>query len=719
MKKKIIELMYTFIKKIMERFTLFLNKCDFLGYFDIIKNDSPQISKIYIYIDLFLIYFFLPFNVAELIKILEAQEKKPIFNKVQLIFLRIFLYIGVKRLYIYSSLFGSFGLIFIFGYCFFLTNFNILLLFGFPISIFLMFLLKKYVYCVRFIYFSTTLFFFYKLCKALHLFLVNNYAISRTPLAFHYNSPVSNKSFTLSLLDFNYTLSFEINGFSIYFLFLTTLIFFLVAFYELFNDFIPFNDTSLKKYYETKYNQDLLLLKQKTYLDNFNISLSIFNVNLPFLNLQDLLYQKYQIYFKTHRQYEKALYLYFWLRKPLTNDKINLFLFYLFLEWFICLAFLTKDLLFFYITFECSIIPMLLLIGLKGSRIRKVRANYLFFLYTFIGSLFMLSALIIIFQQTHTFNIDILKNLDQTGLFSNLMLKYLWFAIFLTFAFKIPLIPFHLWLPEAHVEASTSGSVILAALLLKLGFYGILCFLIPIFPKITLFFIPMVQCIAILSIVYSALIAIRQVDMKRIIAYSSINHMAFSLMGLFSFTATGIKGSFILMISHGFVSAALFFCIGFLYKRTHTRIITQYSGLTLIMPHFIILFGFFLFSNIGFPGTLSFIAELSLILGICNHDLILGIICIILLFFSTIFSILLFNKIAFNYFKLKLTSFSTTFLIQNFSTMLKDLSRIELLILIILAYYTIRYGIKPDSLFTLLTPDITKLLLTIKLGSIL
>jgi NADH-quinone oxidoreductase subunit M len=561
---------------------------------------------------------------------------------------------------------------------------------------------------VRCTFFTTTLFFFFKICYAIHLFLVNNYAILRAPLALHFNSFVSPKTYTIALLDFDYTFYFNLDGFSVYFLLLTTLIFVLIAIYELFDTYIPYNIIELKQYYKVAYQQDLNLLKQKNYLNFFKINYIFKKEILSYSELEILLEKKYQIYFEIQKQANKILHLFSFFHSPLSTDKINLFIIYLFIEWFICLSFLTQDLLFFYIVFECSIIPMLLLIGLKGSRTRKIRAVYLFFLYTFIGSLFMLSALIIIYNKMHTFNILILMNLDKLDLFSPLILKYLWFAIFITFAFKIPLMPFHLWLPEAHVEASTSGSVILAALLLKLGFYGMLRFLIPMFPNITLFFLPMVQTIAIISIIFSAIIALRQTDIKRIIAYSSINHMAFGLLGLFSLNATGLKGSILLMISHGFVSAALFFCIGFLYKRTHTRIITQYSGITTTMPLFIIFFGIFIFSNMGFPGTLSFIAELGIIFGICHNNLIFGIICIINLFFVTIFSIILFNKVAFNSFKIQNLNFYNIFMV------IKDLSKMEFLILFILTYYIIRYGIKPDSLFSLITPDITKFLIKLK-----
>lgn len=660
-------------------------------------------------------------NPTKIIELLEIQKQKPIFNKIQLFLIKIFLYLCTKRTLHYSNLISSFILIFIFGYFYQFINLIMLLIIVFPLGILLLLFLKKKenkMYYIRLIYLSITLFFFFKLCYTIHFFFINNYVNSNTPLAFDYCSFISPKNFIITLLNFKYTLSFCIDGFSIYFLFLTTLIFCLVAFYEIFNNFIPYNDISLKTFYQNKYNYDSTLLNQQNYNNFFNITISIFNIKIPFFKLQNLLIKKYQIYFKMHKQYNKMMHLISFLNEKINNDQINLFIIYLFIEWFICLSFLTKDLLFFYITFECSIIPMFLLIGLKGSRERKIRASVLFFLYTFLGSLFMISALIIIFKQIHTFDITFLTNLDKTNIFTPFILKYLWFAIFMTFAFKIPLMPFHLWLPEAHVEASTSGSVILAALLLKLGLYGMLRFLIPMFPKITLFFIPMVQVIAILSIIYSAIIATRQVDMKRIIAYSSINHMAFSLLGLFSLTATGLKGSIILMISHGFVSAALFFCIGFLYKRTHTRIITQYSGITLTMPIFIILFGIFIFANMGFPGTLSFIAEFSLILGICSNDFIFGIICIINLFFIAIASIILFNKIAFNYFKMQITLFLNKVSIKDFSSIIKDLSIIENIILIILAYYTIRYGINPDSLFELLTPDITKFLLNIRLNNL-
>ena len=196
---------------------------------------------------------------------------------------------------------------------------------------------------------------------------------------------------------------------------------------------------------------------------------------------------------------------------------------------------------------------------------------------------------------------------------------------FASFAVKIPIVPLHIWLPEAHVEAPTAGSVILAGLLLKLGTYGLLRFSFPLFPQGTAYFTPLIYTIAIISVIYSSFTTLRQIDLKRIIAYSSVAHMNFSLLGLFSNTIQGIQGGLILMLSHGFVSSALFLSIGVLYDRYHTRILKYYSGLTLIMPLFSTIFLFFSLSNLGLPGTSSFIGEILILVGAFHHNIIVAI----------------------------------------------------------------------------------------------
>jgi len=258
---------------------------------------------------------------------------------------------------------------------------------------------------------------------------------------------------------------------------------------------------------------------------------------------------------------------------------------FLFLETFMIAVFCMLDLILFYVFFESVLIPMFLIIGVWGSRERKIRAAYQFFLYTLIGSLFMLLAILLIYFQVGTTDLQVLMTTE----FSERRQFFLWLAFFLSFAVKVPMIPFHIWLPEAHVEAPTSGSVILAGILLKLGTYGFLRFSIPLFPEATVYFTPSIYTLSVLGIIYASFTTLRQIDLKKIIAYSSVAHMGFVTLGLFSLNTQGIEGAILLMLSHGFVASALFLCIGILYDRTHTRLIRYYGGLVQTMP----LFSFF------------------------------------------------------------------------------------------------------------------------------
>ncbi len=265
-------------------------------------------------------------------------------------------------------------------------------------------------------------------------------------------------------------------------------------------------------------------------------------------------------------------------------------LLFLFLEIFLLLIFSVLDLVLFYIFFESVLIPMFLIIGIWGSRERKIKASYFFFIYTLLGSLVMLLGILLILFETGTTNFLTLTSYQ----FSYDRQLLLWLMFFISFAVKLPVIPFHIWLPEAHVEAPTVGSVILAGVLLKLGVYGLVRFSFVLFPYANMYFIPFVYTISLISILYSSLTTLRQIDLKRIIAYSSVARMNFGLLGLFSNTIQGLIGGLFLSISHGFVASALFLCIGVLYDRHHTRLLKYYSGLSVIMPVFSLIFLFFL-----------------------------------------------------------------------------------------------------------------------------
>ena len=280
------------------------------------------------------------------------------------------------------------------------------------------------------------------------------------------------------------------------------------------------------------------------------------------------------------------------------------------ISFFLFNIFCVLDLVFFYVFFESILIPMFLLIGIWGSRQRKIHAVYQFFFYTILGSLLMLLSILFIYSYAQTTDVRLLYHMN----FSFNRQLVLWFCFFFAFAVKVPLFPFHIWLPEAHVEAPTIGSVLLAGVLLKMGSYGLLRFVIPLFNDANYFFLPFVYTLCIFGIVYTCCTTIRQVDLKKIIAYSSVSHMSFVILGLFSVNIVGIAGSIFLMLSHGIVSGGLFFLVGCIYDRFKTRILFYYSGLVNVMPLFAVLFFILILGNISFPGTSGFIGELLIYL---------------------------------------------------------------------------------------------------------
>lgn len=272
----------------------------------------------------------------------------------------------------------------------------------------------------------------------------------------------------------------------------------------------------------------------------------------------------------------------------------------------------TLDLLTFYVLYESTLIPMFLLIGLGGSRSRKIRAAYMLVLYTLFGSLFMLPCLLFIYSETGTTNLELLYYY-QWSLDKQLIL---WWGFFFAFAVKIPMLPIHLWLPEAHVEASTAGSVLLAGVLLKLGSYGFLRFSLPFFPEACSYYSPFVLTLSLIGLIYSSLTTLRQVDLKKIIAYSSIAHMNMVILSLFSLNECGAAAAYFMMLSHGVVSPALFLCVGALYDRYHTKLLKYLGGTATIMPIFSFLFFFFTLGNMALPLFPNFIAEFLTLCGI-------------------------------------------------------------------------------------------------------
>ncbi|MGP0061657.1 MAG: NADH-quinone oxidoreductase subunit M [Beijerinckiaceae bacterium] len=283
---------------------------------------------------------------------------------------------------------------------------------------------------------------------------------------------------------------------------------------------------------------------------------------------------------------------------------------FLVLETLMIGVFTALDLVLFYLFFEGGLIPMFLIIGVWGGA-RRVYASFKFFLYTLVGSLLLLLAVMTMYGVAGTTDITVLL---KTA-FPSSMQKWLWLGFFASLAVKMPMWPVHTWLPDAHVEAPTAGSVILAAVLLKMGGYGFLRFSLPMFPEASAYFTPLVFALSIVAIIYTSLVALVQEDMKKLIAYSSVAHMGFVTMGLFSMTVQGVQGAIFQMVSHGLVSGALFLCVGVVYDRLHTREISAYGGLVARMPRYAVVFMIFTLANVGLPGTSGFVGEFLTLLG--------------------------------------------------------------------------------------------------------
>ena len=273
-------------------------------------------------------------------------------------------------------------------------------------------------------------------------------------------------------------------------------------------------------------------------------------------------------------------------------------------------VFTAQDLLLFYIFFEGGLIPMYLIIGIWGGA-ERIKASYKFFLYTLAGSVLMLVAMLVMIGIAGTSSIPALMAYD----FAPGLQWWLWLAFFASFAVKMPMWPVHTWLPDAHVQAPTAGSVILAGVLLKMGGYGFIRFSLPMFPEASAEFVPFVFVLSGIAVVYTSLVALAQRDMKKLIAYSSVAHMAFVTFGLFAFNRQGIEGAMMVMLSHGLVSGALFLCVGVIYDRLHTREIDRYGGLSDNMPGYALLFMLFTMASVGLPGTSGFIGEFLSLVG--------------------------------------------------------------------------------------------------------
>lgn len=366
------------------------------------------------------------------------------------------------------------------------------------------------------------------------------------------------------------------------------------------------------------------------------------------------------------------------------DPKYHLYLISIEILLFFC--FLVLDFFFFYIFFELVLLPFLLFIGISGYKNRKIHATYLLFFYTIFGSFLMLLSIFLIYLHSGTTDLQMLWCIT----FSWERECFIWIFLFFSLCVKIPIFPFHLWLPEAHVESPTEGSALLAGVLLKLGGYGFLRFLLPIFPISSFYFSPIVLVLASLSVIYSSFIALRQIDIKRIIAYSSIAHMNFCIMGLFSFNTYSICGSIFLMFGHGIVSSCLFFLIGVVYSRYHTKLVYYYKGLVYFMPLFSFFFFFMFASNVSFPGSVNFIGEFLIVTGLFYNSyffiLFLGLVGV---FLCTVYSFILYNKIFFSFFHFY----------KEKKNIFYDILKNEMFIFVILTFHCLLFGLYPNLAF--------------------
>lgn len=366
---------------------------------------------------------------------------------------------------------------------------------------------------------------------------------------------------------------------------------------------------------------------------------------------------------------------------------------FLVLETFMIGTFCALDAVLFYAFFEGVLIPMFLIIGIWGGK-RRVYSAYKFFLYTLLGSVLMLVALLYMYFQAGTTDIP---SLMDHG-FPRDVQFWLWLAFFASFAVKMPMWPVHTWLPDAHVEAPTAGSVILAGVLLKMGGYGFLRFSIPMLPEATEFFAPMVFGLSIIAIIYTSLVALVQDDMKKLIAYSSVAHMGYVTLGLFTMTAQGIQGGIFQMISHGIVSAALFLCVGVVYDRLHTREISRYGGVVKNMPKYAVVFMIFMLGSVGLPGTSGFVGEFLALLGAYRVDTLVALLATTGLILGAPYMLILYRRVIFGP------------QVNEDAAEMLDMNWREIVCLVPLAILTIWLGVFPNMVLNKVQPSVDNLI---------
>jgi len=377
---------------------------------------------------------------------------------------------------------------------------------------------------------------------------------------------------------------------------------------------------------------------------------------------------------------------------------------FLLLETLMLGVFMALDLILFYLFFEAGLIPMFLIIGIWGGA-NRIYASFKFFLYTFLGSVLMLIAIIVMYRNAGTMDIPTLMN-HQFASDTITVLGFtvvgglqtmLWLAFFASFAVKMPMWPVHTWLPDAHVQAPTAGSVLLAAVLLKMGGYGFLRFSIPMFPMGSEVMGPFVLWLSAIAIVYTSLVALVQEDMKKLIAYSSVAHMGYVTMGIFSLNQQGLDGAIFQMISHGFISGALFLCVGVIYDRMHTRDINAYGGLAIRMPKYALIFMFFTMANVGLPGTSGFIGEFLVLIGIFKVNTWVAMLATSGVILSAAYALWLYRRVAFGD------------LIKESLKSITDLSRREKAIFAPLIVMTLLLGIYPALVLDMIGPSVAAL----------
>jgi len=366
---------------------------------------------------------------------------------------------------------------------------------------------------------------------------------------------------------------------------------------------------------------------------------------------------------------------------------------FLVLETLMIGVFCALDLVVFYLFFEGGLIPMFLIIGIWGGP-RRVYASFKFFLYTLLGSVLMLLAILAMYVDAGTSDIPTL--LGHT--FSGSVQPWLWLAFFASFAVKLPMWPVHTWLPDAHVEAPTSGSVVLAAILLKMGGYGFLRFSLPMFPLATEMFAPLVFGLSVIAIIYTSLVALVQKDMKKLIAYSSVAHMGFVTLGLFTLTVQGVQGGIFQMLSHGLVSAALFLCVGIVYDRMHTREIAAYGGLVQRMPFYAFVFMVFTLANVGLPGTSGFVGEFLALVGAFGVNTWVAFLATIGVILSAAYALWLYRRVIFG--ELEKESLKS----------IRDMTGHELAVLVPLVFFTILFGLYPAPILDVTAASVDQLI---------